>query len=350
MGKISKFVGVSLLSSVFVVSGCFGGDELSQEEVKDLMSNSVIAWEESDTSQFELSLDLDAEVASERDGNHSLEFEGVLTGGSSITDKETGRFDFELDVDGEGSMDDADSQDLSASMKFVDDNFYFIVNDFPTFTAPGSESVNTVVALFSGKWWSMPLPEEIYEELQLTVPNGESPSEIEQLFEDTDFFMTVVEDGSATVHGVKSDKYKVQLNKEAIAEYVVEAAELEGTPMTVEEQQDFELVLEKVDFDLTIAIAQDGGYLTQVVGSINVDLEDGDVEGMEPGDSLDMEMSFDWQFFGYKEEFVVEAPEDATPFDLGAMFGAPGLGGGLDTNVEIPDYPTTIPTDLYTEY
>jgi hypothetical protein len=322
-----------------LLAGCSGGgtSDMTKEEMQEDIKQAFLNWQNADSGKFTLAFEgnLESDAATAEDGTdlpaEKLFLDGSLEGKTVLANEETDKFDFEFTLEGEGSLNDEDLQALNAGIVFSADNLYFRIDEFPTFETGDLASVNAIVALFKNKWWSVPVPAEVYEQNQLTswlsLPSDseeltEEQKQLHELYASSDFFKTIDLAGTESVEGVKSTKYEVTLDGEGIFDYAVTYGEISGNPMSVQDQEDLQSALETTDLDLEIYVAVKDKYLSKITADIEVESSDDDRPGR-------MNISVDFVFGDFNGPVQVEVPEDATLFDIGSFLGGgvPASGG-----------------------
>ncbi len=313
----------SIVAFTLVLTGCWGGGaEELPEDLDSYIKGAFANWQAADSGSF--SLDVDGKIDFEdfvNDAGESIDgrtiiLNGVLDG--KTTENSDGGTDFDFLIDAEGALDSDDPESFSAMIRQLGDTLYFRYDDFPNLNLPEAESINQVAALFQSKWWSIPVPEDVLnqsgvslfdlpeEDAELT----EQEQLLKDLYDETDFFTAVIENGGAKIDGVNSTQFDIEFDKDAFYTYSVRAAEINGSPMTVESQEDFQTALDGLAIDLSVWVANDDQYVTKIVAGLAVEARDDERPGMA---NLDVEL----EVSDFGEAVEISVPEGATPFDLG---------------------------------
>lgn len=253
-----------------------------------------------------------------------------------------------VDLNGEGTLEGQSGKvSLAGELRSLGETSYFFLEDVGVDTGnPQNDSMVTFVStLFKSKWFS--IDSALLEGSGLTG-NEINPEEYLRVFSQNQI-LTFKEDlGSRT--------YKVDLDPEAFANFMIESAKLQGEELpeegiaflkssmapevikaagvsydirvTIDKEYNFSWI--KLDFTMDTPDSEDKIDLLVEAdmqgepqnGSIEGTLEL-EVEGSESG-SLTMSFSIDSK----EKEVLVEAPENAEPFDPSLFLGG-GLGAGL---------------------
>lgn len=321
-------VGATVLSVAACSSS--GVSDLSKDGMQDQIKEAFLNSQYAESGKFDVGFDVDLQ-SEEVVGSpaESLVVKGSFFGAYNSVDKDLGTYESSFDLSGTGSYNGSESMSIALSVVMKEESLYFILEDVPTFEDPELASVNTMAALFKGKWWSVPVPAEVLSQTQdttwLTLPPEsddltEEQKQLHELFKAAEFFESVEFVGTESVDGVRSDKFEVVLDAEGIFDYAVSYGEISGDPMSVEDEESLKALFESSEIEMEVYIAQKDKYLSRVVLMVEAESTDSEAPG-------EMSLVFDFVLTELNKPQTIEAPEDATPFDLGALLGAPGAGG-----------------------
>ncbi|GEM_PF-5541150 len=239
-----------------------------------------------------------------------VEFSVQVSGKTDTTDKDAPKVDTTMKV--EGNVDD---QKVSGELLFksVNKQMYIQVGSVKISGETGKALEEQLGSLLN-TWWSVPLGEQ--------NPIGKFTSEqqeLQELFKTSKFFMNAKEEGEEEVQGVKSVRYRVDLDKEALKKFIFDAARLTGNQVSPEEELALGESLKDVEFSGAVWVGDDG-YLHRVKGTVAVAPKDG------PSSSFDL----DYSSWDYGKDVEVGVPEGAKEFNPLMLFPLMGAFGALD--------------------
>lgn len=339
----TKFLKMGLASllivPVLVLSGCNNAGQntsanLSPEELQDKVKTGFEKWQEADTASFSFMIGGNASAEGEE-----LTFDMTISGDQEIVDREEEKFNVDAEIAGSASM-DGEKINFSLGMVVLEDMFYFNLGELSGLeNTPEFALIAPAIEAYSDQWWSMELPEEAdFAELNpaTSLPGASEGEEltpeeeqIKELFEETEFFASIEPAGAEKVDGVKSDKFEVELDKDALIEFMREAAVIQGEEVNEEEVQEMEKVLEAMELEMTVWIAQDEEYVTKLAGGLSGDFSE--------TEDVVVDVEFEVTFTNFNGNVNIEAPADAQVFDLNEL-GMGGFGPTPDVDYSDSEY------------
>ena len=209
---------------------------------------------------------------------------------------------------------------VEGEVRFVEDTLYFILSELSDF---GGEIQVEMVEAFIKQWWSIFIPSEFTEGLNEFLEDHELEEEektpeqkqLEELFEETDFFEDVKYLGAENVRGVSCHKYSATLDKEATLDYAIKVGEITGNIPSSEDVAEAREALKKVDMEGLFWIGVDDETFRKFSGALVVK----ELEGVSVNFSVNVEG------YNLNEAVSVLVPEESTEFDLMMLLG----GGGF---------------------
>ena len=261
-----------------------------------------------------------------------IDFEMNLSGAYDNNLKEDVKF--ELSLDAGGSLEEGEEENFSGEMRIVNNTLYFALTGLSDF---GGQVPTMFVTPYLNKWWAMVLPDEYMSVFQ-TYAGDESEMTAEEkklmdLVENTEFFKNIEYAGEDELDGSAVWKYNVELDQEAMIDYMKESSKIYGadTGLTDADVDEIAEMYRSLEFEGEIWIAQEDVTARKFSGEM-------DLSGLE---GIEAEFDFDYRIWNLNGEVAVEVPADAEVFDpLALMMGAGAMGGGVD-----PSY-TGVPSDF----
>lgn len=251
---------------------------------------------------------------------------------------------FSLDASGKNDTSDSKSpkfdMDLNLTVKTdvlggsgevflrsVDKKIYVNLANL-NFPGETGEALKTQLGSLFNTWWFIPLGDE--------NPIGkltEEQKELQEKFKETKFFVNAQEDGEEEVAGIESTRYRVDIDKEALKNFVLEIARISGNQPTPEEEQAITDSLKDVEFSGAVWVGSDKA-LHRVRGTVTAQPKQG------PSTSLEVDYSV-WDFGKNVDVSAPEGAQEFNPLMLLPVLGAFGNLGG--TSTEAPAVPIDQP-------
>lgn len=309
--KPLKF-GALLLTAVVFLAACEKEEppvKPAEEVVQEAILNS--SNYKSGTFEIELSGDLQAPETEVGGKSASGSFEFELAGGFDEGQRDNPKMFLEFDaaVDADGKK-----QSGTGELRLIGSNFYFVLEKIKGI----DETTMAFVKPFLGKWWNMPLPEDVSEQFNF-YSGDESEMTVEEkaakdLFEQTRFFKDPKYVEAEKVDGEKSYRYELALDKDAVVEYIQKVEALAGAVPDEKAAPlpDINEILEKVDFTGEMWVSKENMTMKQLSGTITTEVG---------------ELKLRYTIDDLGEAVEVVAPADSKVFDPMALLG--GAGGGF---------------------
>lgn len=260
----------------------------------------------------------------------SLTLKGVITPPSP---EKPSKVEFELDVSGKSDV--SDKKKPKVDMKFVmnvtadsarssrelllrllEGKTYvnLIKIDLPAAPgqspdAPADAATGNQFAGALNKWWVMP-----EEGKNIFSSVSEEQQKLQQMLKGTRFFVNAVEEAKELVEGVETTRYRVELDKKALANFIADIMSTKELALSPEEEQAIEDSLKDVEWSGAVWIGEDDS-LHRIKGTVFVQPAQG------PVSSFDV----DYRAWNFGEEVAVSAPESSQEFNTLNIL--PLLGG-----------------------
>lgn len=246
------------------------------------------------------------------------------TGKNDMSDSKSPKFDMKLNLN-VGA--DALSGSGEVLLRSVDKKIYVNLANL-NFPGETGETFRTQLGSLLNTWWFIPLGDE--------NPIGKlskEQKELQEKFKETKFFVNAKEDGKEEIVGIASTRYRVDIDKEALKNFILEIARISGNQPTPEEEQAIADSLKDVEFSGAVWVGNDKA-LHRVRGTITAQPKQG------PSTSLEVDYSV-WDF---GKDVAVAAPEGAQEFNPLMLLPVLGAFGSLGSSpVEAPAAPIDQP-------
>lgn len=307
---------VLVLVSMLAVSGC----GLFKQDPQKAVNGGLTKF--ADVKKMSSSLTMSGTMqAPAGEKPSSVQFSLQANGKTDFTDSKSPKLDviFKLNA----SMDDQ-KMGGDATLKSSDKKIFVNVSNIEM---PGEQgkAMKEQLGSFLNVWWSLP----VGEDSSIAKLTDES-KQISDLFKTTTFFKGAVEEGTEDVQGVKSTKYRVEVDKEALKKFLLDFGRVSGNQISPEEELAIGDSLNDVEFSGAVWIGKDG-EMHRIKGTITARPKQG------PSSSFEV----DYMGWDYGKDVVVAAPEKSEEFNplmLFSIFGAMGSLGQTDgvTGAAIP--------------
>ncbi|MBI2638868.1 hypothetical protein HYW83_04745 [Candidatus Peregrinibacteria bacterium] len=318
---MKKIVSALLLVTVFI-SGCNLFKKDPQKTVNDAVGKLAEVKKMSTLVVMSGTIQAPGETPSK------VKFSINVSGKTDTSDKDSPKVDTVLKAEA-----DVDGQKASGEVLFrsVDKKMYVKVG---TLNMPGEAgaALNTQLASVLNTWWSLPAGSE-----NPIGKFGSEQQELQEAFKTTKFFTNAREAGEEDVQGMKNVKYTVDLDKDALKKFILDAARLTENQVSPEEELAIGDSLKDVEFSGAVWVGDDD-YLHRVKGTVAVQPKQG------PSSSFEI----DYSSWDYGKDVAVSKPSDSKEFNplmllplLGAFGALDGAGGGLPAG----DLPPGTPID-----
>lgn len=265
-----------------------------------------------------------------RSGNYSFALKGTANAPEGTVTEEdiqnlefdfglSGIFNFKeekpiisIDLSGKTNQDSEGEQDFALEMRVDKESLYAMLEKVPDL---GEEVPTEMVELFVGQWWKMPIPQSLFDQINI-VPKAEAEMTAEEkalrdLTKEANFFKNLKYLGIEKVEGDKSFHYSGELDKEAMKDYLIKAAAINSQEVKKEQIENLEKLLNGTEMSAEIWIGAKDMTMRRLLAKANLVPEDGG----------NVDMTMDLKFWGLGKNLTVEIPKDAKDFDPFKLFG-----------------------------
>ncbi|MDD3861316.1 MAG: hypothetical protein PHP74_00245 [Candidatus Gracilibacteria bacterium] len=308
----------SLIMILAIVSGCslFGGsapapDQTPESVVKEAMTN----LSKVTSGKYELSLKGDG-IGAPGATPEKISFDGLMNGLFDSQDPKKPQFT--MDLEGEMTADEGEAQKIDIELRVDQSNFYVNLTQLPDF---GEAAPKEMLAMFTGKWWQIAIPEGALEGLPIGQTDEENmtPEQkaLKELTEKTNFFKDLAFEGSKKIDGVNCFHYVGVLDKEAMKTFVVEAGKIGGEEIPESEMGNLNSLFEALNAPIDFWIDSKNMTMKKIETEVSI----------KPEGQGSFDMNFSFMVSDLNKEMKVEVPEGATIFDPAMLFGGMDMAG-----------------------
>lgn len=210
---------------------------------------------------------------------------------------------------------DQDKADAEFQLKLNKDAIYA---NLVALNASGSMEIpEEYKSMIVNKWWTLPVPPEVLEELKNSMPQDSEENltpeqkQIKELMEKTQFFKNVKRVGNETVAGEESVHFTADLDKDAFASFVEEVAKIQGEEFTESDRNELKEGLNLFNFSGDLYVGSKSGVINKMKGTIDFnDKENSGVAG-----KIELEASVS----NINESINIEVPENAEDVPMEAL-------------------------------
>lgn len=283
---LALFVIITLL-----ISGC----SLFKKDPREAANKSISEFADVDKMNFSLKVNgvvkapagevpAKTQLAVDFSGKSDSSKEGEIKGDMVL------KLDFNIDdKKGNGTI----------AFKVIDKKLFFSVNKLEL---PGvsMDSFKSQLDSLLNVWWAMPVSEE-----NSIGKLTQEQKEMKDKFKTTQFFTNAYEDGEEDVNGVKTVKYRVDVDKAAVKKFLTDVTLLSGNQPNPEDESAIEAGLKEIEFSGAVWVGKDDDVLHRIKGTLVMQPKEG------PISSFDL----DYTGFAYGEDVDVVAPENPKDFN-----------------------------------
>lgn len=303
---------IPFLIFAMLLSGCFLFGPSPKEVVSEAFDNLDLV----DYYNYELSFG--GEI--NKDGE-TMVFGTFFDGVQDNSDSEKPKFT--MNVDGNFSADNAEDQNFKFEMSSDDDYLYFVLREISDFE--DTFSIEAVEPYFD-EWYKMDLQSEIFSSLLPFSTDEENATEqqkqFSELLDDTEFF----KDYEYVSSEGGRDLYTTSLDKEAVKDFLAEAAEIQGQTMSEIDLVDLDEFLATIEFGMDMYVDEAENVLVMVDGFMTITNPSG----------YSANLDFGMDISDLHEPVVVEIPADAVEFDPMLLFSAVIMDMVVDPTIADP--------------
>ncbi|PJC36688.1 hypothetical protein CO046_04710 [Candidatus Peregrinibacteria bacterium CG_4_9_14_0_2_um_filter_53_11] len=280
-----------LTATLLVVSVLFSGCSLFQKDPQEAVNEGVKEFAQvKRASSLTKVSGIIHSPAGETPAQITFDFE--VQGQADSTNQEEPRFDVTMKVN-VGVDDKKGSAEIQ--VRSLNKKLFLKLNSLslPGQPAELEEQLKTI----SQTWWNIPMEDTPFGKL------NEEQKGLQEKLKNLTFFENAAEDGPEVVQGMDGTRYRVDLNKEAVKELLVEISRLGGQIPSPEEQTALADALSELSFSGVLTIGEDDA-LHRVRSTVSV----------QPTQGASSSFDIDYQGWDYGEKFELAEPADAREF------------------------------------
>lgn len=296
---------IFVLLVTFFASGCSLFKKAPQEAVNDGIA------EFADVEKMNSSFNMNGTIqAPPGEKPSKLQFNLVLTGKTDSSEEEKTNVDAKITAS--FTMDEQKGSG-EVLLRMVDGKMYANLSKIDIVVEKDSPMKNLFDSILN-KWWLFPTTEE-----SSVVKFTEEQEQLQEKLKTAMLFTNAREEASEDVQGIKSTRYRVDLDKEALKKFILDISKITENELTPEEEIAIGESVQDIDFSGAVWIGDDD-MLHRVRGTITMQPKQG------PSSSFDI----DFSAWDYGKAVEVKKPESAQEFN--PLIALPLLGafGGVD--------------------
>ncbi|MEK7523976.1 MAG: hypothetical protein AAB588_03000 [Patescibacteria group bacterium] len=313
-----KKIVASLIAVTILVSGCGLFKKSPQETVDKAFQKFA------DVKKMASLLDFKGTVQSPAGEQPAkIDFAVKVEGSSDVSDAKSPKLDMKFTINGTA---DAEGGSAEVMLRTVDKKIFVNVASLKLAGGLGAQLNDQLAALFN-KWWSLPMGEG--------NPLGnltEQQTQLQEKFKSLKFFTNAVEDAPEVLQGIETTRYRVDLSKEALKQFILDLAQSSGNQLTPEDSQAISDSLNDVEFSGAVWVGNSDDTLHRIRGTVTVQPKQG------PASSFDI----DYTGWNFGKDVAVQIPEGAQEFNplmLGILLGGLSGMGAEATPEAVPALP-----------
>lgn len=304
-----------LITALVVIGGCTAKSE-PEKPAKDVIKEGLQGMQDAKSYGYKIDVDVDLSGPADQDPQ-KIKFKGGLAGVVHATEPTNPKFT--LAMDGTLQLDTKPESKLNAEVRLLNKTLYAQVMNLPL---SDEELPKELADTFLNKWWSYPLPEDVFKQLGvgMNTANEEQQKKIREIYEQTNFLNPEYV-SNEEVGGVDSYKYKINFDKAKFVEFVEKVGKERGEPMSEGDKADLQKAMDVITFGGNIYVAAgDKPYISKIEGDLKVDAKEDEIIGT---------IKFAWTNTDLDKAADVKVPEGSTPFSPLFLAGL-GLLGNVD--------------------
>ncbi|PIQ77313.1 hypothetical protein COV82_05215 [Candidatus Peregrinibacteria bacterium CG11_big_fil_rev_8_21_14_0_20_46_8] len=223
-----------------------------------------------------------------------MSFDLTGSGQSDAADPKDIAVDFEyqlgINFDGKGGQ-------VIADVRSLEDVLYFRLREVKL---PGenSDALAAQIAPLTNSWFKMPLQEgNPFQALT------EEQQALRERFKNTEFFTNAVEDGTDEIRGEEATRYRVELNKDAVKDLIVDLGQTTENAISPEEESAIAESLQDVDFSGAVWVVDKTARRIQ--GTVTI----------QPAQGASTSFDIDYEVWDLGKKVAIDAPAEAQEFN-----------------------------------
>lgn len=299
---MKKVIALSL-AVLILISGCSWFKKDPQKAVNEAIAKFA------DVKKFSSVLNVKGLVTfPQGETPNRIEFTVTAAGKSDVSDEKSPKIDTDLKVD---AIFDGKTGSGEIIFRTISDKMFASLTKLEI---PGvdAEEMQAQMASVLNKWWSMPLGEN--------NPLDRLQTEREKLqahFKNTRFFTNAREDGEEEIQGMKTVRYRVDLDKNELKKFLLDIARTEGNELNPDEEKAIEESLQDLEFSGAVWVGDDD-IVHRIGGTLTLQPQQGPTSSFE----------IDYRAWDYGKDVEIAEPADAREFNpimLYSLLGAFGM-------------------------
>lgn len=266
-------------------------------------------------------------------GPQNMTFDMNMSGVMDATDYKSPVLD--LAIKGDVSV-DGQSGSGDFMLRAVNKKMFINLKDIQLAGDMGKNLKGQMSSLFNA-WWTLPADDKSNP---LFAQTDEDHKKMQDLITGTKFFKTATEDGKEVVEGIPTTRYRVDLDKTALQQFIVGISRMGGNAVPAAEEQSLADGLKDVEVSGLVWIGDDDGMLHRVKGTVAI----------QPAAGVASSIDFDYTGSEYGKAVSVTEPQGAQDFNplmLLPLVGAlqqSAVPPATDSTTPVPTTPGKAPT------
>lgn len=308
---MKKIIVLGVLLSIFI-SGC----QLFKKDPQEAVTEGISKFVEVKKMKTELTVK-GTIVAPAGETPSKVQFSFESIGSSDVSDEKTPQLDLAIKIS--AAMDGKEAVG-EAQVRTLNDKVFFNVSKISVGGEAG-KNINEQLSSVLKRWWFFPLGEN--------NPFGKlskEQKELQEKLKGTTFFVNAKEEGSENVHGIDATKYRVDLDKEVLKNFLLDVGRSSGNQISPDEEAAIASSLKDIEFSGALWVGTDGA-VHRIAGTVSVQ------PGQGPSSSFDV----DYAGWDYGLDFEVAEPDPASEFNPFMLLPIASLFGNLDAPEEALD-------------
>lgn len=292
-----------------LISGCSLFKKNPQKAVNEAVQNFA------EVKKMNSQLDLSGTVQSpEGEKPSKVQFALKASGKVDSADEQTPKIDIKFSVNASA---DGNGGSAEVLLKMLDKKIFVNLVNL-SIPGEGGEALKTQFASLINKWWALPTtPESTVGKLT------EEQKQLNEKLKTANFFTNAVEDAQEEIQGVKTTRYRVELDKEFVKQFILDMARITDNQLTPEEELAIGDSLKEIEFSGVIWVGNDDDILHKVRGTITVQPKQGPSSLFE----------IDYTGWDYGKDVAVAAPESSAEFNPLMILPVLGALGQISPSV-----------------
>jgi len=258
-----------------------------------------------------------------KDVETSGKFDFRLKGGVDSKDQKNPKFDLNVTANLDGVSNGKKSNGaVDADLRLNGKTLFAKLTKVDAMEDGKSQVPEGVLSAYIGKWWSVTIPDELFDELDFSMSMSDESQmtpeqkKVKAAFEKASFFKDIKYVGNENVMGTDSAHYTVALDNDGLVAFTKEVAKINGEVVTENDLKEMKEGLSEMNFSGDLWVGLSDGFVHKFAGKVVMPEGKGTV-------------SFDVGLGDINKGLSIDVPkdaQDATPMLMMMMGGA--MGGG----------------------